>query len=65
VVAGADPLNLTGEWLGGARVPAVRHRSVRYRNGTPDNAAPADGELTRAAPDEVATPGEVELAARL
>jgi ATP-dependent Lhr-like helicase len=34
-VAGADPLNLTGEWLGGDRVPAVRHRSVHYRNGAP------------------------------
>jgi ATP-dependent Lhr-like helicase len=39
-VAGADPLNLTGEWLGGDRVPAVRHRSVHYRNG-----APAETEL--------------------
>lgn len=35
VVAGADPLNLTGEWLGGVRVPAVRHRSVHYRHGVP------------------------------
>ncbi len=35
VVAGADPLNLTGDWLGGVRVPAVRHRSVRYRGGVP------------------------------
>jgi ATP-dependent Lhr-like helicase len=39
VVAGADPLNLTGEWLGGARVPAVRHRTVRYRNGVPADPA--------------------------
>ena len=35
VVAGADPLNLTGEWLGGDRVPAVRHRTVHYRDGVP------------------------------
>jgi ATP-dependent Lhr-like helicase len=35
VVAGADPLNLTGEVLGGDRVPAVRYRTVRYRNGMP------------------------------
>jgi ATP-dependent helicase Lhr and Lhr-like helicase len=35
VVAGADPLNLTGEWLGGVRIPAVRHRSVHYRHGVP------------------------------
>ena len=35
VVAGADPLNLTGEWLGGVRVPAVRHRTVHYRHGVP------------------------------
>jgi ATP-dependent Lhr-like helicase len=35
VVAGADPLNLTGEWLGGVRVPAVRHRTVHYRDGVP------------------------------
>ena len=41
VVAGADPLNLTGEWLGGARVPAVRHRSVHYRNGVPAEPAVA------------------------
>jgi ATP-dependent helicase Lhr and Lhr-like helicase len=32
-VAGADPLNLTGGLLGGARVPATRHREVRYRAG--------------------------------
>jgi len=32
-VAGADPLNLTGTVLGGARVPAVRHRRVVYRDG--------------------------------
>jgi len=41
VVAGADPLNLTGEWLGGTRVPAVRHRTVRYRDGVPAEAAEA------------------------
>ena len=35
VVAGADPLNLTGAWLGGTRVPAVRHRSVHYQDGVP------------------------------
>ena len=35
VVAGADPLNLTGEWLGGTRVPAVRYRTVHYRDGVP------------------------------
>ncbi len=40
-VAGADPLNLTGEVLGGARVPALRYRSVHYRDGAP--AAPAPG----------------------
>jgi ATP-dependent Lhr-like helicase len=32
-VAGADPLNLTGELLGGVRVPAIRYRSVHYRQG--------------------------------
>jgi ATP-dependent Lhr-like helicase len=32
-VAGADPLNLTGEMLGGVRVPAIRYRSVHYRQG--------------------------------
>jgi hypothetical protein len=35
VVAGADPLNLTGDWLGGVRIPAVRHRSVHYLDGVP------------------------------
>jgi len=32
-VAGADPLNLTGEVLGGPRTPAIRDRSVRFRQG--------------------------------
>jgi hypothetical protein len=32
-VAGADPLNLTGALLGGDRIPAIRHRTVHYRNG--------------------------------
>ena len=35
VVAGADPLNLTGAWLGGTRVPAIRHRRVHYQGGVP------------------------------
>jgi ATP-dependent Lhr-like helicase len=35
IVAGADPLNLTGSWLGGLRVPAVRDRSVRFQSGLP------------------------------
>ncbi len=35
VVAGADPLNLTGDLLGGPRVPAIRYRAVRYRDGVP------------------------------
>jgi ATP-dependent Lhr-like helicase len=39
-VAGADPLNLTGQTIGGPRTPAIRHRSVRYRNGVPVDAAP-------------------------
>ena len=34
-VAGADPLNLTGGLLAGPRVPSVRNRSVRYRDGVP------------------------------
>jgi ATP-dependent helicase Lhr and Lhr-like helicase len=34
-VAGADPLNLTGGLLVGPRVPSVRNRSVRYRDGVP------------------------------
>ena len=45
VVAGADPLNLTGEWLGGTRVPALRYRSVHYRDGIPaDLAVPAHSD---------------------
>ena len=44
-VAGADPLNLTGEWLGGTRVPALRHRRVHYRDGVPaDLALPAHSD---------------------
>jgi hypothetical protein len=35
VVTGADPLNLTGDLLGGPRVPAIRHRSVHFVGGTP------------------------------
>ena len=38
-VAGADPLNLTGGLLAGPRVPSVRNRSVRYRDGVPADAA--------------------------
>ncbi len=38
-VAGADPLNLTGGMLMGPRVPSVRNRSVRYRDGVPTDAA--------------------------
>jgi ATP-dependent Lhr-like helicase len=38
-VAGADPLNLTGDLLGGSRVPAIRYRSVYYRDGEPAVAA--------------------------
>ncbi len=34
-VAGADPLNLTGGVLECPRVPSVRHREVRYRDGLP------------------------------
>jgi ATP-dependent helicase Lhr and Lhr-like helicase len=39
VVAGADPLNLTGEILGGPRTPSIRHRSVHYVGGVPVDAA--------------------------
>jgi ATP-dependent Lhr-like helicase len=44
VVAGADPLNLTGELTGVTRTPAIRHRTVRYRNGVPVEAGSADAE---------------------
>jgi ATP-dependent helicase Lhr and Lhr-like helicase len=33
VVAGADPLNMTGSIIGGARVPTRRHQQVVYRDG--------------------------------
>ena len=36
VVAGADPLNVTGGVLAGIRIPAVRDRSVHFRGGIPD-----------------------------
>jgi ATP-dependent helicase Lhr and Lhr-like helicase len=36
-VAGADPLNLTGTLLGGARVPSRRDHTVRYRGGLPSD----------------------------
>jgi ATP-dependent Lhr-like helicase len=35
IVAGADPLNLTGGLLAGPRVPSMRNRSVRFSNGSP------------------------------
>ena len=35
VVAGSDPLNLTGTVLPGPRVPAQRRREVVYRDGLP------------------------------
>jgi ATP-dependent Lhr-like helicase len=34
-VAGADPLNLTGGLLGGARVPGIRYRKVEFEGGVP------------------------------
>jgi ATP-dependent helicase Lhr and Lhr-like helicase len=40
VVAGSDPLNLTGNLLGSPRIPARRHQSVRYRDGVPTALAP-------------------------
>jgi hypothetical protein len=42
-VAGADPLNLTGELLGGPRVPALRYRSVRYQSGVPSDVPVVSG----------------------
>jgi ATP-dependent Lhr-like helicase len=33
VVAGADPLNVTGQILGGTRVPTRRHQQVVFRDG--------------------------------
>jgi ATP-dependent Lhr-like helicase len=33
VVAGADPLNVTGAVMGGTRVPTRRHQRVTYRDG--------------------------------
>ena len=33
VVAGADPLNMTGSIVGGARVPTRRNQRVVYRDG--------------------------------
>ncbi len=33
VVAGADPLNMTGPIVGGSRVPTRRHQRVVYRDG--------------------------------
>ena len=32
-MAGADPLNMTGAIVGGARVPTRRHQRVVYRDG--------------------------------
>jgi hypothetical protein len=40
VVAGSDPLNLTGDLLGSPRVPARLHQTVRYRHGVPTELAP-------------------------
>jgi ATP-dependent Lhr-like helicase len=40
VVAGSDPLNLTGELLGGPRVPARLHQTVHFRDGVPAALAP-------------------------
>jgi ATP-dependent Lhr-like helicase len=40
-VAGADPLNLSGGVVHGPRVPAIRHRSIRYLGGVPADPEPA------------------------
>jgi ATP-dependent Lhr-like helicase len=34
-VSGADPLNLVGIVVPGARIPAIRTNTVRYRDGLP------------------------------
>ena len=44
VVAGADPLNLTGSILGGTRVPTRRHQRVVYRDGDGGGPPPRRGE---------------------
>jgi ATP-dependent Lhr-like helicase len=33
VVAGADPLNVTGSVMGGVRVPTRRNQRVTFRDG--------------------------------
>ncbi len=38
-VAGADPLNLTGDLVGESRVPSIRYRSVHYQGGQLANLA--------------------------
>jgi ATP-dependent Lhr-like helicase len=50
VVAGADPLNLTGGVLNGDRVPALRHRTVRFEAGLPTGPQPDGDRMSEPSP---------------
>jgi ATP-dependent Lhr-like helicase len=49
-LSGADPLNLVGTIVPGQRIPALRSRSVAYRDGLPVEAAELAGGLRSARP---------------
>jgi len=55
VVAGADPLNLTGALLGGSRTPAIRHRTVHYAGGVPVDTATSDTATSDTATSDTAS----------
>jgi ATP-dependent Lhr-like helicase len=49
-LSGADPLNLVGTIVPGQRIPALRSRSVSYRDGLPVEAAELPSSLRSARP---------------
>ena len=47
VIASADPLNLVGVILPGARVPVASGQAIAFKNGVPTDVAPLGALLSR------------------
>jgi ATP-dependent Lhr-like helicase len=47
VISAADPLNLVGIILPGAKVPAASGQAIAFRNGVPIDVAPLGALLSR------------------
>jgi len=58
IIAAADPLNLVGYLLPGARIPATSGQAIAFRNGVPADVAPLGALLSRLRNDRAARLGE-------